>query len=613
MRARFPDLFCIALFLAAAFAEACGPDFPNRLLVSGIDELPGRSFRAFFETWIPGGDPPFRAVRSEDSPERATAEADIAELAEALGAEAPAAYASARRALAEFANARRYGERAEPPSIELPPGLPREFDLYLRGAIAWHRGEVADARAAFEALLALPEAERRRRSVWAAYMLGRSAVADDPNGAIVRFRLARDLAARGFSDRIGLAAASLGWEAQANLRLRRWSEAVELYAEEARAGGETAWSSLARVAAMLYDEPPEELRRLVREPWPRRLLLARVLGKGDAGRLLAALEEAGLEGVELADGLAAAAYREGAYDRAERWAARAPPDAPLALWVRSKLAQRAGDAAGALDLLREAARGFPEDHEWQPMLKGQIGVLELDRGRYVEALALLHEAGYRADAAYVAERVLTVAELAAFLRGREAPALSWLLGRRLARLRRFDEARPWFPPEHRERLDALAAALAEGEDPARAPLARSDALFLAARIARKDGLLLLGSELEPDWAIYGGEFEDEKLTERRASIPGERERILGQPVVPERRWHYRYVAAEWAWRSCELLPDGSDEKARRLCVAGGWLKARDPKAAERFYRELVLRCGSTALGREAAARKWFPPNPDEVR
>jgi len=58
---------------------------------------------------------------------------------------------------------------------------PRDKDLtsqYLRGAMAFHGGHFDAARAAWEHLLSRPAAERRFRSTWAAYMLGRMALWD---------------------------------------------------------------------------------------------------------------------------------------------------------------------------------------------------------------------------------------------------------------------------------------------------------------------------------------------------------------------------------------------------------------------------------------------------
>jgi hypothetical protein len=56
----------------------------------------------------------------------------------------------------------------------------------------------------------------------------------------------------------------------------------------------------------------------------------------------------------------------------------------------------------------------------------------------------------------------------------------------------------------------------------------------------------------------------------------------------------------------ELMPDNSQETARVLCIAGSWMKGRDPNEADRFYKELVIRCPKTKLGQEADKLRWFP-------
>jgi len=56
----------------------------------------------------------------------------------------------------------------------------------------------------------------------------------------------------------------------------------------------------------------------------------------------------------------------------------------------------------------------------------------------------------------------------------------------------------------------------------------------------------------------------------------------------------------------ELMPDNSEETARVLCIAGSWMKGKDPNEADRFYKELVIRCPKTKLGQEAEKLRWFP-------
>ena len=60
------------------------------------------------------------------------------------------------------------------------------------------------------------------------------------------------------------------------------------------------------------------------------------------------------------------------------------------------------------------------------------------------------------------------------------------------------------------------------------------------------------------------------------------------------------------WSAAELLPDDSDALAKKLIEAGGWMKAKDPKPADRFYKALVKRCANNSWGRLAAEQHWFP-------
>ena len=78
-------------------------------------------------------------------------------------------------------------------------------------------------------------------------------------------------------------------------------------------------------------------------------------------------------------------------------------------------------------------------------------------------------------------------------------------------------------------------------------------------------------------------------------------------VQPDRRYHYRHVAADLALAAARLLPRNTDRAARWLCIAGSWIKSQDPKTADRFYKALVREHGKTDLGKEADRLRWFPP------
>lgn len=148
---------------------------------------------------------------------------------------------------------------------------------------------------------------------------------------------------------------------------------------------------------------------------------------------------------------------------------------------------------------------------------------------------------------------------------------------------------------------------------------RATALFEAARQARWLGMSLLSTEGDPDFHCVEGQYELGSTLSNRVQMTSnrlkyedlvtctERQRAEEPPTKIAERFHYRYLAANLAWEAAALMPDNNDDTARVLCEAGTWLKNRDPKSADRFYKALVKRCGTTELGKAADKKRWFPP------
>jgi len=264
-------------------------------------------------------------------------------------------------------------------------------------------------------------------------------------------------------------------------------------------------------------------------------------------------------------------------------------------------------------------------------IRGELGVFHLARGRYIQSLSDFLEGGFWMDAAYVAERVLTVDELKAFVDGHQLSGgsdrdedensawnldqkLRYLLARRLTRTIRGNESRPYYPPEWQTEFDTLAQALQTGWDESLLPQVRVRALFAAARLTRAHGMELLGTEVGPDWHISDGNSTGALSAEIRThqnfvlmpATSDELTRATRHRADPEVRFHYRYQAAFLAWEAAKLMENDSEETASVLCVAGSWLKGRDPQTADLFYKALVRRCGGTAMGAEADRKRWFP-------
>jgi hypothetical protein len=667
-------LAILAGMAGMAVLWACGPYWPNFIL--GSDELvfegPYGIFTAELARLGNPGAPPFAAIPPpDDGPAAQTAEADLAETKEILAETGTPA--DRRQVILDGIEALRaaFAGASDPATLTVPGGLPPELALYLQGAVAWHLKKPADAEAAWKQVLDLPENQRRHRSTWAAFMLGRlaqDAPNSDPEEAVRRFRLTRELAAQGFADSLGLAASSLGWEAMAETAQGHPEAALILYKRQMEAGDPTALDSILAASEQALGAGPEALARIAREPEARALLTAYLVSRdpGPAGDWLKALEAAGVKDEANADRIAWAAYLAGDFEQAASWLGRAREASPIARWVRARLLLRDGKLDEARTLLASAARDLPEtgmtmDEAFDyasamadvlpapQRARGEEAVIRVTQKDFTGALDEFLRAGYWMDAAYLAERVLSLDELETYVDanwpaepaaklqppahdeedewetmlagGYAEPAperlardLRDLLGRRLAREGKLREATAYLREESRQPAEELAAHLEAGRDKRRTAADRAGELFQAACLTRYDGMEVTGTEVEPDWTLFSGgydlgEYLGDRLSRRDNPIlpmsPEEAARVEKYHAEPQERFHYRYRAADLAWDAARLLPAG-DQKAGMLATAGSWIKNRNPAAADRFYKELVRCCGATELGRQAEELSWFP-------
>lgn len=332
------------------------------------------------------------------------------------------------------------------PPIE-EPSAPEEFASefadYHRGAVSFRCGNFAKASESWKALLARPEAERKYRTTWALFMLGKAALeTKDWNAANEWFVKAREAAAAGFVDSIGLASSSLGWQAYACEESKRYSEAARLFLDQLASGDTTAVLSLKHLMEKAFAEGAD-LDVLVLDPILQRIGTAGAVSdmtpfsvlyseenSADdlATKWLAALEKAGIKNMRDADRVAWIAYSRGHYDKAVRWLGRADPDAPFSLWLKAKLTLREGKVDAAAKLLSRAleklrptdalvSRQLGSSYEMPPEVTagGDLGAIRLSRGEFISAFRTFLEAGRFSDANYIADAVLTIDELKRFL------------------------------------------------------------------------------------------------------------------------------------------------------------------------------------------------------
>jgi hypothetical protein len=693
--ARFLAVGIALAACGAVVAWACGPFFAAWMIddESNLTASPVVVMRDELARLEPATPVPYKAKLAEQGKYRQTFEADQTELAAALTQakveperrqELLRQVAELRAAIAPKPREDDYNAEpswsGQPPLPTLPPGakpgvpsgLPGEFDDYLRGAEAYHRGELDAARKAWTKLLGRPAAERRYRSTWAAYMLGRSYVDSDADSAAKYFERTRKLASDKLADSLGLAAASYGWQARAELKRGRLEPALDLYLAQSATGDPLAARSVRVVAGRMLADP-KLAEKAVRTSRGRAVLAAYVVsrwenegwdgtdGETAAKNLLAALQTAKVEKAEGADRLAWVAYRSGDFAAAEAWLGRGAGKTPAGEWIRAKLLVRAGKLAEAKNLLESVRGDLPlglkdEDDLYdaydveapvaaRPRANGELGFLRLAQGQFQEALIALLHGGYWTDAAYVAERVLTLDELktladrrytgevaakykpanegfqylyaglADFPDERAAYQLRYLLGRRLARSGRYPEAQEYLPAARREQLRDFTNSLANGRNPARPDDERARSLLRAACLARHRGMALFGTEVDPDWFAYGGSYDSGSVYQARAAkerhphtqpTREETTRVRASAVEPDKRFHYRFRASLLGVEAASRFPDGSNDKAVTLAAAGTWIKALEPQSADPIYKLLIHCCAKTQVGKEAARIKWFP-------
>ena len=349
-------------------------------------------------------------------------------------------------------------EEVDPDAKPEQPAKPKatldteEGKLYEAGATAYHSGDSEAAAKAWKELLALPEAKRQARSVWAEYMLGRLAIKDEKGDeAPAHFQAARKLAAAGYQDEQGLAAASYGWEAYV-YKVTDPSKAIALYLRQLATGDKHALVSIRHTlpgeAPSDNPDAPTEAdhsawAKLALDPLLRQVITRWHLAYGwDANNRYNA--ESGSEGdsealkwlelmektkpaVEEADRLAWLAYRGAAYDQAQRWLKLAPKETALTAWLKAKFALRSGDTATAEQAMAKVTELTAKTGALEAGSGGYVplphaaaladhGTVLLSKDKFAEALTSFMQSGYWTDAAYVAERVLTLKELQDYVR-----------------------------------------------------------------------------------------------------------------------------------------------------------------------------------------------------
>ncbi|VVQ34807.1 hypothetical protein PS943_03999 [Pseudomonas fluorescens] len=625
-------LLCLSLSLPQGSALACGPDFPMRLLDNrgqSLAELPEGNFR--FEISRLG-----HAVAGLKNVTETAYNMDAPDYAEQRDKAEQSGLTAEQQVLVK-----QLRSLTDAHEVEIQgANLPAELKLYLAGAVAFNAGDHGLAAEYFQKVLALPADQRALRSTWAAYSLGRalfamSSEADAGSDLLAQsgkaFEQTRQLSIDGFSDPLELGVASLGEEARVARTAGDWNRAIELYATQNLQGSAVGYTSLKLLVADLAAMPDDQLAVLLKGKPVQQLVTASLISRlgwsfGDQPpnelKLIKLLKNSTHGSLDNADRLAAVNYQQGDYASAKVFLEHAG-DGGLAWWLRAKLAVRDGDKNAAAAAYAKAAQAFPQNESWgerrtpdwdfetlQPKcrVEGESAILALQRGDYLQAFDQLYRSKdiYWFDAATVAERVLTVDELKQYV-DTQVPApppltqqdrdnyvqlpvaakLRNLLGRRLLREERYDEAPAYFDSADLQAKAKWYGHLRHDAESKWWPTKRAFAYYHAATLARFDGMELLGYELSPDYATFGGNYSLESAELKVGSLiaEGEVQRQHATVAQPDERFHYRFVATALASKAADHLPHSSQAFASVLCKASSWGTSLQEQSA--FYRRYV--------------------------
>ncbi|UVM05072.1 hypothetical protein [Pseudomonas laurylsulfatiphila] len=627
-------LLCLSLSLPLGSALACGPDFPTRLLDNrgqSLAELPEGNFS--FEI--------SRLGHAINGLKNVTAGADYSDQPDAVALRDQAEQAglsAEQQVLVKHLRGLTDAHQVETEGAQLPP----ELRWYLAGAVAFGAGDNALAAGYFKKVLALPAEQRASRSTWAAYSLGRAlfamsaeagAAPDLLEQSAKAFEQTRQLSIDGFSDTLELGVASLGEEARVVRTAGDWNRAIELYATQNLHGSAVGYTSLKLLMADLLTLPDDQLAELLKGQPVQQLVTASLISRlgwsfGDQPpneqKMIKLLQNSTRGSLENADRLAAMNYQQGDYASAKAFLEHAG-DGGLAWWLRAKLAVRDGDKTAAAAAYAKAAQAFPQNESWgerrtpdydyetlQPKcrVEGESAILALQRGDYLQAFDQLYRSQsiYWFDAATVAERVLTLEELKHYV-DTQVPAppplsqqerdnyvplpvaasLRNLLGRRLLREGHYEQALAYFDNDGLRHKARLYGEQRQAADSAWWPTRRAAALFNAAWTAREWGMDILGYEMAPDYATFGGNYilENAELKVGPLMAEDEVKRQQASAAQPDQRYHYRFVATALASRAADNLPHTSQAFAAVLCEASGWNSSLEEQSAiyQRYVKE----------------------------
>ena len=632
---------CFMVVCAATLAHACGPHFPgsyfnyeeNVHFYGGLDFLnstrPGLKLigEHFYPEWA-GRHPRRNAIK--------TAEAhrlDFKAAAQREGLDAEPEEAAWARYTAFTNGLLERLEAGEKMDIPKDAGAFTEFYFYTLGRDQFRARPENPEPEAWLRLLVLPPEARRYRTTWVFF--GMTLAAKTFKDADIYLREFRDALDAGFADTATLEESILRQlvrrEPVAGLR---WLPLVMAAYDNEHAYYNDFFGS--HYMGNLATRAPDFCERMLEDRVGREILLTY------DDRFVEAFLDPATGGLKAsagpllcADRLAWMAFSRGDFKRGRALLATAPGDSMIGLFWEARFARGEGDYARSAALLKRWLEFYQQRRppsfvraklgddyysyyeqasvlEFPQIVQGELGAMLVKKGDMLEALHAFDRAGNPADAALVAERLVPLDDVLAYLSQRpwdgQSPWWHGLAARRLMREGRVEAAAAWFehartPPIKEYRWFAEQKGIAE--DPRRANDERALAYYNMARVLYTHGRFLMGAEVQPDHLILSDVFfryynslepfinwlDNEKL----------KREVMARRDAAE--FHSRGLAMDYAEQAADFA-ENRDLRVAALLL-GGWIpRGHDPRRSDVFFKRLC-KLRPHPVAEAANARNWF--------
>jgi hypothetical protein len=546
--------------------------------------------------------------------------------------------------------------------------IPKEFSIYLRGAVAYRSGLVDKAREQWKALLALPATERKYKTIWAAWMLARTSTTDGE--AMQWYSTVKQYKKDGFPDSIHVT--DKDWTAFFSLKGGDYSTALTVYIKRGRDQSIDSISTANNINEALsqalekHHKDPTTIFKTFAKNKDHAIAMSYFIprhferyvyqidevphqeNRKNLALWVKALRDSNRADLDKELGICAAAAYAIQDQKSLNLCLGAMQDPTTeSLWLQARLAALKGlltEAANTYQKATESIQNEGNTPDRLPLfyngsyrqtneiandryfnLYSEYACVELGLKHYHKALDLFLTASNHPDAAYIAETLLSPTELLNYVRNSKiAQRSEWikaLLTRKLMRNDYFKDAKIYIQDKHLNIYDEYVAFYRIGINKALPKKARAEALESASSIYQQHGrdLFYLENGCRPFARISAAGRTTHKKYDLTAyfgkPLPSASE--FTPKITPDElnRIKQNYVrispvstkdrnAANLLYRAAILLPKNDSRAAKLLWQAGDWTRA-DPKVADKYYQALVMRCPKTPLGKACEKRRWF--------